>query len=207
MTAKLISITPDAEKNMMFCARVSSNDQESTDTKLLSYCAKNKHWSIFEMATMTVEINTSRAIARQILRHRSFHFQEFSQRYAEVTAPPIINEARSQDHKNRQSSHDDMKKDDKEWFEAAQARIWVEANDMYQEALKRGVAKECARAFLPEGITPSKMYMSGTIRDWIHYIDLRSGNGTQKEHRDIAEDIQKIFDKQLPTVAAAMWET
>ena len=208
MTVELKWITPDAEKEIMYCARVSApKNQDSDDTRLLSYCLKHKHFSIFEMASMCVEINTSRTIARQILRHRSFSFQEFSQRYADVSALDtdiVISEARSQDTENRQNSNDDMSQEDKDWFVVAQEDVWEHAIEKYEEALDRGVAKEQARVFLPEGMTPTKMYMTGTIRSWIHYLTLRTGVETQREHREVAENIMKIFKEQLPTLAKTL---
>lgn len=213
MTVKLKWITPDAEKEIRECARVSNPaNQSSTDTKLLSYCVKNNHWSIFEMANMCIEITCSRAIARQILRHRSFSFQEFSQRYAnpkdlQLECNRIISEPRSQDHKNRQNSIDDMSNEDKNWFNKAQIANWVYSHNLYQKAIKKGIAKECARVFLPEGQTPTRMYMNGTIRSWLHYLKLRTGNGTQHEHQEIAKDILEIFKQELPIVASAIeWE-
>ncbi len=202
MNVKLISITPDAEKNIMYMARVSNpNNQSSENTGLLTYCIKNQHWSVFEMAHMTVEIETSRAISAQILRHKSFSFQEFSQRYAEaqefITYP-----ARRQDNKNRQNSVDDMQDYDKDWFKMAQKEIQEISNNYYKEALRRGIAKEQAR-FLLLLSTKTRLYMSGSIRSWLHYLDLRCDNGTQLEHREIANDIKVIFKQQLPIIAKA----
>lgn len=208
MSVKLISITPKAEEQMMYCARVSNpKNQDSNNPKLLSYCIKHGHWSIFEMADMCVEIECSRAIGRQILRHRSFCFQEFSQRYADIsqlTKDMILNEARVQDYKNRQASHQTEDADLTHWFEWAQHQTWNYAIDLYQKALDKGIAKEQARVLLPEGLTRSRMYMKGNVRSWIHYIQLRTGNGTQKEHADIAKDIQKIFKDRMPVVAEAL---
>lgn len=199
---KLISITPDAEKNIMMMARVSNPaNQNSENTKLLDYCIKNQHWSVFEMAHMTVEIETSRAISAQILRHKSFSFQEFSQRYAEaqefMTYP-----ARSQDNKNRQNSVDNMSDKDKEWFLKVQESTVDFCNLNYQEALKRGIAKEQARFLLPLS-TKTRLYMSGNIRSWLHYLDLRCGHGTQLEHKQIAEAIRDIFKQELPVISTA----
>lgn len=203
MKTKLIHITPDAEKIMAYCARVSSPNPENPQyEKLLAYCIKHKHWSIFEMGSMCIEITTSRAIAQQILRHRSFHFQEFSQRYAEAQGQELY-EARSQDKKNRQNSNDDMSAEDKEWFLEAQRITNKMCQGLYDLAIAKGVAKEQARFLLPLSTT-TKMYMHGTVRDWIHYIELRSANGTQKEHMDIANEIKLIFIEQLPTVAKAL---
>ncbi len=203
MKTKLIHITPDAENHIAYCARVSSPNQENENIdKLIAYCVKHKHWSIFEMATMCVEIETSRAISAQILRHRSFHFQEFSQRYAEVTSFETY-EARSQDAKNRQNSVDDMRDVDKNWFIDAQLALQEYAKQMYDYALSIGVAKEQARFLLPMSVS-TKLYMSGTIRDWIHYLNLRTEKSTQLEHREIAESIKKIFIEQLPAVSTAL---
>lgn len=202
MNVKLISITPDSEKTIMYCARVSNpKNQDSENSKLLDYCIKHGHWSVFEMAHMTVEIVTSRAIAAQILRHKSFSFQEFSQRYAEAQKFEIYN-ARSQDPKNRQNSIDDMSEQDKDWFIEAQEVIISHAQAYYNEALKRGIAKEQARFLLPLS-TETKLYMTGSVRSWLHYLDVRTGNGTQLEHAEIAKEIQKIFIEQLPIIAKA----
>ena len=203
---QLISITPDAEKLIAYCARVSSPDQDKPDyVKLLKYCIDHSHWSIFQMADVTVEITTSRAIAQQILRHRSFNFQEFSQRYAAVPEDGVIfYEARAQDSKNRQNSLDILEDGLKEDWVKIQTRLWEEARQMYQWALDNGIAKECARMILPVQ-TKTKMYMKGTVRDWIHYINLRTANGTQKEHMDIANEIKAILTKELPTIAEAAW--
>lgn len=202
MKVELISITPDAEKTVMYCARVSSPNQENDNPKLLSYCIKHGHWSVFEQATMTVEIQTSRAISAQILRHRSFSFQEFSQRYAAVNSFEKY-EARRQDTKNRQNSIDDMSKADKEWFEYAQEEVQKSAMWHYEEALKRGIAKEQARFLLPMSAS-TKLYMTGNIRSWIHYLELRCGNGTQLEHKVIADAIKDIFIRELPVISAAL---
>jgi len=202
MKVKLVWVTPDAEKEMMYCARVSNpSNQNSTSTKLLDYCIKNSHWSIFEMANFCVEIETSRAIAQQILRHRSFSFQEFSQRYAACSDTQFYN-ARRQDNKNRQNSIDDMSKEDKDWFLNAQIETWTKSNDLYKQALDRGIAKEQARFLLPLSTT-TKLYMNGTVRSWLHYLDLRCGNGTQLEHKEIAECIKSIFIEQFPNIAKA----
>jgi len=210
-TAKLVWATPEAEKIIMHTARVSNPaNQDSDDTKLLSYCIRNKHFSIFEMANICVEINCSRTIARQILRHRSFTYQEFSQRYQDVTAlgtELIISQARSQDDKNRQNTHDDMPQSDKDWFEATQNESWTQDLQRYKEALGRGIGKEQARVFLPEGLTPTRMYMNGTVRSWIHYLQLRTGNGTQIEHQEVAKAILEIFKTEVPTIYNAIdWE-
>lgn len=204
---KLVWITSEAEKIMGYCARVSNpKNQDNPDvSKLLAYCISHKHWSVFETASLCVEVKTDRAIARQILRHKSFSFQEHSQRYAEVQDEPIYIEARRQDTKNRQNSIDDLSQEDKEWFLNAQKEIWELTQQKYKEALEKGIAKECARAVLPEGITPSTMYVSGTVRSWIHFLDLRKGNGTQLEHREIAElIIKEIFKQNLPEISKAL---
>lgn len=198
----LVWITPDAEKHIMRCARVSSLNPNSDNPKLLSYCLKHGHFSIYEMANMCVGIETSRAISAQILRHRSFQFQEFSQRYSKVQGFQEY-KARRQDDKNRQNSIDDMDNEDKTWFKVAQQRVNKEAANLYQEALNRGIAKEQARFLLPMSAT-SKLYMNGTIRSWIHYLQLRTENGTQKEHVEIAEKIREIFKEQLPIVSKAL---
>ena len=205
---KLISVTPDAEKHMAYCARVSNpNNQENEKfSGLLKYCVKHQHWSIFEQAFMTLEINTSRGIAAQILRHRSFTYQEFSQRYADSsllgeTIP--LPELRRQDEKNRQNSIDDLDPFEVQVLERQMQTLFDSAMALYQQMLKRGVAKECARFVLPLA-TPTKIYMTGSVRSWIHYIDLRSANGTQKEHMDIALAAKKVFKEQFPAVAEAM---
>ena len=202
MECRLIWITPEAEKQIMYCARVSSSDQNSTNTKLLNYCVKHGHWSIFEMANMCVEIATSRAISAQILRHKSFSFQEFSQRYAKAQSFENY-EARRQDIKNRQNSIDDMSNENLTWFKVAQQNVQNKASVLYQEALNRGIAKEQARFLLPMS-TSSKLYMNGTVRSWIHYLNLRCGHGTQKEHIEIANNIKDIFKKELPIISEAL---
>lgn len=201
---RLVSATPDAEKIIGYCARVSNpaNQDNPEVTKLLAYCIKNKHWSVFEQASMTVEIETSRAISAQILRHRSFNFQEFSQRYAAATEC-VTYEARRQDDKNRQNSIDDLSDSTKQWFKNAQERIQDLALDYYDKALAFGIAKEQARFLLPMS-TKTKLYMTGNLRSWMHYIELRTEAGTQKEHRDIAESIKGIFKEQFPTISEAL---
>jgi thymidylate synthase (FAD) len=205
MDVKLISITPDSEKTMAYCARVSSPHQDKPEyAGLFKYCLTHGHWSIFETCNMVVEIQTSRAISAQILRHRSFSFQEFSQRYAAVDDSGVeIYAARRQDVKNRQNSIDDLPEEIKKEWEARQLQNWRSSFEHYQWALDNGIAKECARFVLPLGCS-TKIYMNGTIRSWIHYIQLRSGNGTQKEHMDIANEIKDVFIQQLPTVAEAL---
>jgi thymidylate synthase (FAD) len=208
---KLVSVTPDAEKHMAYCARVSNPNNQENDkfSGLLKYCIKHHHWSIFEQATMTLEINTTRGIAAQILRHRSFTYQEFSQRYADssLLADSIpIPELRRQDTKNRQNSIDDIDPFTRQRYEILIQKHFREAMDLYQEMLDEGIAKECARFILPLA-TPTRLYMTGSVRSWIHYIDLRSANGTQKEHMDIANACKCIFICQFPAVAEAMgWE-
>jgi len=201
---RLISVTPGAEKTIAYCARASSKNQNNTDiTKLIQYCIKNKHWSIFELANMVVEVETSRAISAQILRHRSFCFQEFSQRYAAVDdSGVIIYDARRQDQKNRQNSIDDISDQTKTLWRHRQRDNWKRAYEDYEWALDNGVAKECARMVLPLA-TKTKLYMQGSIRSWMHYIDLRISNGTQKEHMDIALAIKELFMDSLPTIAEA----
>ena len=200
---RLVSVTPDAEETIAYCARVSSPDQENPKyAGLLRYCIKNQHWSIFEMANMVVEVNTSRAIAQQILRHRSFSFQEFSQRYSAATES-LIYDARRQDDKNRQNSIDDLDLETKLWWADSQRVLAETAFYYYEQALAAGIAKECARFILP-GATKTKLYMNGTLRSWIHYLDLRSANGTQLEHMEIAKAIKVIFIEQFPIVAEAL---
>ena len=204
---KLVWVTPEVEKHIMSCARVSNpKNQDSTNTGLLNYCIREGHWSIFEMGNLCLEINTSRAIARQILRHRSFNFQEFSQRYADVTmlSSQMTNwEPRSQDSKNRQASHDTFSDKEKKDFTDLVSQLWEQNLIDYQTLLDAGVAKECARAVLPEGLTPSRMYMNGTIRSWLHFIDLRSGNGTQLECQEVANACKEVFCRELPIIAKA----
>jgi len=208
MSVKLVSVTPDAEKNMAYVARVSNpNNQENPNyAKLLGYCIKHNHWSVFEQSFMTLEIETTRGLAAQILRHRSFTYQEFSQRYADssLLAETIpVPELRRQDTKNRQNSIDDL---DPEFVELTNKQIqtyFAQGMSLYQHLLDNGVAKECARFVLPLA-TPTRLYMSGSCRSWIHYIQLRSANGTQKEHMEIAEECKKIFAEQFPTVAEAL---
>ena len=208
MNVKLISVTPDAEKNIAYCARVSNpNNQENEKIAgLLKYCINHKHWSIFEQAFMTLEIETTRGLAAQILRHRSFTYQEFSQRYADssLLADQIpMFDLRRQDTKNRQNSIDDIDPFTKQEFEIQIQRHFASAMDLYQAMLDKGIAKECARFVLPLA-TPTKIYMSGSVRSWIHYIDLRSANGTQKEHMDIANECKCIFAGQFPVIAEAL---
>ena len=204
---KLQWVTPNAEQVIGDLARVSAPENQGKDAaKLIAYLIKHQHWSPLEMANMCVEINTTRDIARQLLRHRSFSFQEFSQRYADVTkleeAP--LREARLQDHKNRQNSLETLDQDLKEWWEDCQADLSNQAILIYNEALKNGIAKEVARAVLPEGLTMSKMYMNGSLRSWVHFYQLRSGNGTQKETREIAMEIGTLLKQHCPAVWNAL---
>lgn len=206
---RLVSVTPNAEAIILEIARVSSVDQKSGKTGLIKYLIANKHWSPFEMANVCIEINTSRAMAHQILRHRSFSFQEFSQRYQDVNVllsngmKPLLLDARSQDMKNRQASHDNMSTEIKAEWLLRQQHVWDVAMVEYNWALSAGIAKEQARAVLPEGMTPTRLYMSGSIRSWIHYCDLRCANGTQREHADIAARCRDILIQELPIIAAA----
>jgi len=208
MNVKLISVTPDAEKTMGYVARVSNpNNQENPKVSgLLGYCIKHEHWSVFEQSFMTLEIETTRAIAAQILRHRSFTFQEFSQRYADSSMladqVPMF-DLRRQDTKNRQNSIDDVDPFTKQEFEIKIRRHFDEAMVLYQSMLDMNIAKECARFVLPLA-TPTRIYMSGSCRSWIHYITLRSAHGTQKEHMDIANACKEVFTEQFPTVAEAL---
>ena len=208
---KLISVTPDAEKHMAYCARVSNpNNQENEKfSGLLKYCVKHQHWSIFEQAYMTLEINTTRGVAAQVLRHRSMTYQEFSQRYADssLLAEEIpLPELRRQDTKNRQNSIDDVDPFVVQKYEMLMQQHFKEAMDLYKKMLDDGIAKECARFVLPLA-TPTRLYMTGSVRSWIHYIDLRSANGTQKEHMDIALGAKKIFllSSSLPVAEAMDW--
>ena len=208
MSVKLVSSTPDAEKLMAYVARVSNPNNQGNDkfAGLLKYCIKHGHWSVFEQAYMTVEINTTRGLAAQILRHRSFTFQEFSQRYADTNllADEIpMFDLRSQDLKNRQNSNDDVPENKKKDLQEKIAQHFVDSMDLYNELLANGIAKECARFVLPLA-TPTRIYMTGSVRSWVHYIDLRSAHGTQKEHMDVAEGVRSIFTEQFPTVAEAL---
>jgi len=207
MTVKLVSITPDAEKTMGYIARVSNpaNQDNEKYSGLLKYCIKHNHWSVFEQSSMTLEIETTRAIAAQILRHRSFTFQEFSQRYAASTALGDIDlpELRKQDLKNRQNSTDDLDPEMVEKFEKQMITLFSSAKSLYEQMLSQGVAKECARMVLPL-CTPTRIYMTGSCRSWIHYINLRSAHGTQKEHMEIAEACRKVFTEQFPSVSEAL---
>ena len=207
MTVKLVSVTPDAEQLMAYIARVSnpSNKDNEKYAGLLKYCIKHNHWSVFEQSTMTLEIETTRAIAAQILRHRSFTFQEFSQRYAASTALGSIDlpELRRQDTKNRQNSTDDLDPKMVEVLNKQMETLFSSSKALYESMLKQGVAKECARMVLPL-CTPTRIYMTGSCRSWIHYINLRSAHGTQKEHMEIAEGCRKVFTEQFPSVSEAL---
>ena len=211
MNVKLLTVTPDAEKTMGYVARVSNpNNQDNPKVAgLLGYCIKHGHWSVFEQAHMTVEINTTRGLAAQILRHRSFTYQEFSQRYAdssllgdEIPLPAL----RSQDLKNRQNSVDDVDPSLIEKYNELMGNHFKEGMKLYQQMLDDGIAKECARFVLPLA-TPTRLYMTGSVRSWVHYITLRSAHGTQKEHMDLVENVRSIFKDQFPTVSEALgWE-
>ena len=208
MTAKLLSVTPDAEKHIAYCARVSnpSNQENDSFEGLIKYCIKHKHWSIFEQAFLTIELETTRAIAAQVLRHRSFTFQEFSQRYADsslLSKKIPLPDLRRQDTKNRQNSTDDMDPFMRQKYEMQMQTLFDSAMALYQQMLEGGVAKECARNVLPLCV-PTRMYMSGSVRSWVHYIDLRSANGTQKEHMDLANDCKAIFIEQFPVISQAL---
>ena len=208
MNVKFVSITPDAEKMMAYIARVSNpkNQDNENFSGLLKYCIKHNHWSVFEQSSMTLEIETTRGIAAQILRHRSFTYQEFSQRYADtkllddnIPLPKL----RKQDTKNRQNSTDDLDEFLVQGFELEMEIQFRNAMDLYNKMLESGVAKECARFVLPLA-TPTRLYMTGSCRSWVHYITLRSAHGTQKEHMDIAEECRRIFTEQFPAVSEAL---
>ena len=207
MNVELVSITPDAEKTMAHIARVSNPDNQDNPkyAGLLRYCIKHNHWSVFEQSSMTLEIETTRAIAAQILRHRSFTFQEFSQRYAASTKLGTLQlpKLRKQDDKNRQNSTDDLGPKIIESLNMQMGTLFGSAMALYNQMLELGVAKECARMVLPL-CTPTKLYMTGSCRSWIHYIELRSAHGTQKEHMEIAEACRKVFTEQFPSVSEAL---
>jgi len=211
MNVKFVSITPDAEQTMAYIARVSNpkNQDNEKFAGLLKYCIKHNHWSVFEQSSMTLEIETTRGLAAQILRHRSFTYQEFSQRYADTklldTEIPVP-DLRSQDLKNRQNSNDDIPQEKKEEYQAIIARHFEDSMNLYNALLDEGVAKECARFVLPLA-TPTRLYMTGSCRSWIHYINLRSAHGTQREHMDVVEKARSIFVEQFPAVSEALeWE-
>ena len=207
MNVRLVSITPDAEKTMAYIARVSnpSNQDNENFAGLLRYCIKHQHWSVFEQSSMTLEIETTRGLAAQILRHRSFTFQEFSQRYADSNLLGEIElpELRRQDTKNRQNSIDDLDPAVVEKLEKQMNTLFSSSLALYNQMLESGVAKECARFVLPLA-TPTRLYMTGSCRSWVHYINLRSAHGTQKEHMDIAEECRKVFTEQFPSVSEAL---
>ena len=202
MKVNLVWATPDIEEKVAYCARVSNPENQhnrETAPKLLKYLMKHKHWSPFEMANVCMEIETTRDIARQILRHRSFSFQEFSQRYA-VVNDFSFRDCRVQDEKNRQNSLTTEDRELQNWWNSAQLRVQQEAEFMYRAALNRGVAKEQARALLPEGMAVSRMYMNGTLRSWLHYIEVRTDPSTQKEHRDVAEACKTVIGLVCPSI-------
>ena len=208
MNVKFVSITPDAEKMMAYIARVSNpaNQQNEQYSGLLKYCIKHNHWSVFEQSSMTLEIETTRGLAAQILRHRSFTYQEFSQRYADTkllddTIP--LPQLRKQDTKNRQNSTDDLDEFLVQDFQLEMTKLFDSSMKLYNRMLESGVAKECARFVLPLA-TPTRLYMTGSCRSWIHYINLRSAHGTQKEHMNIAEECRRIFTEQFPAVSEAL---
>ena len=208
MTVKLISVTPDAEKTMAYVARVSNPKNQDNDkfAGLLSYCIKHGHWSVFEQAYMTLEINTTRGLAAQILRHRSFTYQEFSQRYADanlLSEKIPLPKLRRQDTKNRQNSTDDVDPYIVQKYDILMEEHFKSSMDLYNKMLEDGIAKECARFVLPLS-TPTRIYMTGSCRSWIHYINLRSAHGTQKEHMEIADECRKVFTEQFPAVSEAL---
>lgn len=205
---KLVSVSPNAEEQIAYCARVSNPANQDNDkfAGLLRYCIKHKHWSIFEHAYLTLEINTTLAIATQVLRHRSFTFQQFSQRYADSTALSteiVLPKLRKQDQKNRQNSTDDLDPFLVQEFEIKLKKHFEEGMKLYQDMLAVNVAKECARFVLPQ-CTMTRLYMSGSVRSWIHYIDLRTANGTQAEHMDLAEKCKVIFKDKFPIISEAL---
>ena len=208
MNINFVSVTPDAEKHIAYCARVSNPNNQNNEniSKLLKYCIDHQHWSIFEMAFMTVEVNTTRGLAAQILRHRSFTFQEFSQRYADTNLLkdeiPLF-ALRKQDSKNRQNSTDDLDQEIVYRWNSKLREHFAKSKAIYDGMIKDGIAKECARFVLPLA-TPTRLYMSGSIRSWIHYIELRSSHGTQKEHMSIASGCKSIFIEQFPIIGEAL---
>jgi thymidylate synthase (FAD) len=208
-TTKLIWATPDADKHIGYCARVSNpgNQDNPNVAGLLSYCARNAHWSVFEMASVCIEVSTTRDIARQILRHRSFSFQEFSQRYADATqlGSFVLRECRMQDTKNRQNSLATDDEDMNEWWKITQQSMAIITEDFYNKALGKGIAKEQARALLPEGLTPSKLYVNGTMRSWITFLQARLDVATQKEHRLVAQDVLAVLRDVAPVTVGAFF--
>lgn len=205
-TVSLVHTTPDAEKLIAYMARVSNPDNQDNpeSERLIRYLIKHKHWSPFEMVNMCVQIETTRSVAAQILRHRSFSFQEFSQRYAQVAEPAVIPQLRRQDTKNRQNSIDNLDPVTVDEFNIKMQSLFELSESLYNEMLAAGVAKECARDILPLS-TPTKLYMNGTLRSWLHYTDLRCANGTQYEHRLIANQVKGIIEQEFPTVYTAMF--
>ena len=205
-TVSLVHTTPDAEQLIAYMARVSNPDNQDNpqSERLIKYLIKHKHWSPFEMVNMCVEIETTRSVAAQILRHRSFSFQEFSQRYAQVSQPAILPKLRRQDTKNRQNSVDDLDPHTVEEFNVKMESLFDLSESLYNEMLAAGVAKECARDILPLS-TPTKLYMNGTLRSWLHYCDLRCANGTQYEHKLIADQVKGLIEQEFPTIYAAMF--
>ena len=202
MKVSLVWVTPDAEEKVAYMARVSNpanQDNKTTAPKLLRYLMNNKHWSPFEMVNVCMEIECTRDIARQIIRHRSFSFQEFSQRYAEAYNMEY-SEVRLQDEKNRQNSLPTQDRELRRWWDEQQALIVAQARRSYGDALNNGIAKEVARKLLPEGLTISRMYMNGTLRSWMHYVDIRCDAATQKEHREIADKCKAILTEQFPSI-------
>lgn len=206
MKVKLIWVTPEAEKVILHCARVKveQDAEEPKSTKLINYLIKHKHWSPFEQAYMCIEVETTRDISRQVIRHRTFTFQEFSQRYHKVVADPIFRETRIQDYKNRQNSFETDDEEKKNEWQKIQEEVWNNSIDRYNEAIAMGIAKEQARVLLPEGLTKTRYYQTGSVRSWIHYCQVRMDPTTQKEHREIANLIWEIMKKEFPTVTDAL---
>ena len=204
--ASLIHLTPEAEQLIAYLARVSNKNAQPGDPsdKLIRYLIKHQHWSPFEMVNMCVQIDTTRSISAQILRHRSFSFQEFSQRYAAVTAKPGPLEVRRQDTTNRQNSIDNMDEYTTQDFQLKAQQVYDMSYTLYEDMLKAGVAKECARDVLPLS-TPTTLYMHGTLRSWLTYADLRSGHGTQLEHKKIADSVKELIGVYFPQCYAGMW--
>ena len=205
-SVQLVHATPDAESLVAYMARVSNPDNQDNpeSERLIRYLIKHKHWSPFEMVNMCVQIETTRSVAAQILRHRSFSFQEFSQRYAKVTKPANLPQLRRQDTKNRQNSIDDLDQSTVQEFNVKMQSLFDLSQSLYNEMLEAGVAKECARDILPLS-TPTKLYMNGTLRSWLHYCDLRCANGTQYEHKLIADQVKGLIEQEFPTIYAAMF--
>lgn len=200
-SASLVWITPNAEQVIIDCARVSSPKPAGSDgAGLLGYLIRNRHWSPFEMASMCLDIVTARDVSRQIIRHRSFSFQEFSQRYAEVSNLSYRREARAQDQSNRQASHPVGDGDVQSWWQDAQDAVANSADETYRKAIRLGIAREVARAVLPEGMTPTRMFMAGTIRSWLHFVEVRDADGVQPECREVAQRAREILGVNLPTI-------